>query len=90
MNEFFETEFGSELKPHLEKTKQTHQGQSVYKVKRDIPEYKLDRGDQLYLDGMHKDHIEIFNQQGKCKKVLNLDGTLNEAKSRVARNRRIA
>ncbi|CAD5900215.1 T7SS effector LXG polymorphic toxin [Carnobacterium maltaromaticum] len=78
MNEFFEGDFGSELKGSLSKTKKNVDGQSVYKVdNKKLKELGLKKGDQLYLDGLHKDHLEVFDSNGKFRKVLNLDGTIN-------------
>ncbi|MBO4125824.1 filamentous hemagglutinin [Streptococcus suis] len=29
------------------------------------------------MDGLHKDHLEVFDKRGKLKDILNLDGTSN-------------
>lgn len=80
MKEFFETDFGSELKSNVTKTKKNYKGQSVYRVDKNTnPNMK--KGDQFYLDSLHKDHIEVFNSRGTDPRVLNLDGTLNENKT---------
>lgn len=47
------------------------------------------RGDHYYLDGLHKDHIEVFDENGNFKTVLNLDGTVNDKKSKAASKRKI-
>jgi len=49
----------------------------------------LKKGDKLYLDGLHKDHFEVFNKRGKVKDVLNLDGTSNSKKFNLASGRRL-
>jgi hypothetical protein len=77
MKQFFQTEFGSKIKNSLEKTNKRHQGQSVYRVTEKIQEYGLKKGDQLYLDNLHKDHLEVFGKNNKIRSVLNLDGTEN-------------
>jgi filamentous hemagglutinin len=41
-------------------------------------------GDKFYLDGSYMSHIEVFDSRHKAKVVLNLDGTVNESKTKVA------
>lgn len=89
MNEFLkQSGFGSEIKRTAQKSSQQYQGQSVYKATGDVGEY-IKKGDQFYLDGQHKNHLEVFNSQGKFKAVLNLDGTINKAKTEAAKGRKI-
>jgi len=86
MKEFFEnTKFGQELKQYVRKTSKQKHGQTVYEVTEKLPEYGLKEGDQLYLDGLHKDHLEIFKKNGKAKDVLNLSGSRNLEKAKEAR-----
>ena len=40
----------------------------------------LNKGDLDYLDGLHMDHLEVFDRRGKFREVLNLDGLKNETK----------
>ena len=54
-----------------------------------IPTPVNKKGDQLYLDGSHKDHIEVFDKRGKFKKVINLDGSVNDVKTKNALGRNI-
>ncbi|MFC0404008.1 hypothetical protein ACFFHS_03165, partial [Enterococcus ureilyticus] len=75
MKEFFETDFGSEIKGNITKTNKKYQGQSVYKVDKKIGNLK--KNDQIYLDGLHKDHLEVFDSNGNLRTILNLDGTVN-------------
>lgn len=75
MDEFFETEFGSEIKDKLSKTSKRVDGQSVYKVDKKVGNLK--KNDQIYLDGLHKDHLEVFDKNGNFRTVLNLDGSIN-------------
>lgn len=90
MSKFFMTsKFGKIIKDKIEKTKKRFQGQSVYKMTEDMPQYSLKKGDQLYLDAMHKDHLEVFRPNGKAKTVLNLDGTENFTKAFAASGRRL-
>ncbi|MFD2388556.1 hypothetical protein [Enterococcus rivorum] len=90
MDEFFKTDFGSELKKNLTKTTKRIDGQSVYKVdSKKAKELGLNKGDQIYLDGLHKDHLEVFNSKGKFEKVLNLDGSVNVDKTIRGLGRRL-
>lgn len=71
MQEFFETDFGEQLKSSVRKTKKRYDGQTIYEVvDKSIPGLK--KGDQIYLDGMHKDHLEVFSRNGKISQVINL------------------
>ncbi|WP_275669478.1 hemagglutinin repeat-containing protein [Pectobacterium versatile] len=79
--------FGSEIKNSAQKSSQQYQGQSVYKATGDVGEY-IKKGDQFYLDGQHKDHLEVFDKRGNFRAVLNLDGSLNEAKTKAAEGRK--
>ena len=89
MNEFFQTEFGRKLKQSLRKTSRKYQGQTVYEVV-DKGVEGLNKWDLVYLDGLHKDHLEVFNRNGKFRKVLNLDGGLNSVKTKQGRGRRLS
>ncbi|WP_155972786.1 pre-toxin TG domain-containing protein, partial [Streptococcus ruminantium] len=80
MSEFLDSDFGQELRDSLQKTSKRYDGQRVYKVIENIGNLK--KGDQIYLDGLHKDHLEVFNKSGKVKSVLNLDGSINFEKTR--------
>jgi RHS repeat-associated protein len=83
------TPLGDVLEPASVRTGSTYQGQQIFKVtsKVNVDGVKLKPGDYFYLDGMHKDHIETFSKNDASKGVLNLDGTLNEAKTEKAANR---
>ncbi len=85
MNEFFNnTEFGISLKDSVSKTSAIVKGESVYRIDKKIDNPILDKGDGIYLDSLHKDHLEVVNKRGKVKAVLNLDGTLNVKKTEIA------
>ena len=88
MNEFFQTEFGQKLKQSLRKTSRKYQGQTVYEVV-DKGVDGLNKGDLVYLDSLHMDHLEVFNKQGKFEKALNLDGRINKMKSTRGIGRKI-
>ncbi|MCP2002711.1 UNVERIFIED_ORG: filamentous hemagglutinin [Buttiauxella agrestis ATCC 33320] len=84
MGEFFkQTGFGSEMNNNARKTSQMYQGQSVYQAKDNVGDY-IAKGDKYYLDGSHKNHLEVFDSKGKVKVVLNLDGSFNDAKTQAA------
>jgi ElaB/YqjD/DUF883 family membrane-anchored ribosome-binding protein len=88
MDEFFnETEFGKSISNSLEKTKVVYQGQSIYKVVQKTDNEYLKKGYGVYLDALHKDHLEVIDKIGKVKYVLNLDGTFNPEKTKKALGR---
>lgn len=84
MGEFFnQSGFGSQMNDNARKTSQIYQGQSVYQAKGTVGDY-IAKGDKYYLDGAHKNHLEVFNSKGKVKAVLNLDGSYNDTKTQAA------
>lgn len=90
MPEFLKTtEFGKYLDKVSEKTGRTWKDHMIYEVKEKIKNPNLRRGDYFYLDKTHLDHIEVFDNNGLAKCVLNLDGTINEVKTDLARGRNI-
>uniref|UniRef100_UPI001BAD2310 VENN motif pre-toxin domain-containing protein n=1 Tax=Budvicia diplopodorum TaxID=1119056 RepID=UPI001BAD2310 len=80
--------FGSDIKESTHKSSQQYQGQSVYKATGNVGEY-IKKGDQFYLDGQHKNHLEVFDKRGNFKVVLNLDGTINQTKTDAAVGRKL-
>ncbi len=88
MYKFFETEFGQLLKKNSTKLHQTYQNQPIYRMDKNIGEY-LKKGYHYYLDNAHKDHLEVFDKNGFAKSVVNLDGSLNTAKSLSSAGRKI-
>ena len=80
MGKFFkQTGFGENAKNNSQKSSKIYQGQTVYKATTKINEH-IRNGDQFYLDGKHKDHIEVFDESDKIRTVLNLDGSVNYEK----------
>jgi filamentous hemagglutinin len=79
---------GTQIKNSAQKSSQIYQGQSIYKANSDIGDM-IKKGDQFYLDGQHKNHLEVFDSKGKFKAVLNLDGTINKIKTEAAKGRKI-
>jgi len=89
MGEFLkQSGFGSTVKDNTQKTNQQYQGQTIYKATDDVGNY-IKKGDQFYLDGLHKDHIEVFDKRGNFRAVLNLDGSINERKTQEAEGRKL-
>ncbi|OCQ50631.1 hypothetical protein Ppb6_04198 [Photorhabdus australis subsp. thailandensis] len=84
MKEFFKQKgFGNQAKGNSQKTSKIYQGQSVYKASNDISD-NIRTGDQFYLDGRHKNHLEVFDKRGNFIHVLNLDGSINLDKTKAA------
>ncbi|WP_244968570.1 hypothetical protein [Rosenbergiella australiborealis] len=64
MGEFFKQPgFGSQMKEAAQKTSKIYQGQTVYKSSGNINE-NIRKGDQFYLDGVHKNNLEVFDSKG--------------------------
>ena len=76
MEKFFLTEFGKKIYLYVERTKKVFQGQTVYRVIKNIPGTLLKKGYQFYLDNFHKDHLEVFDKQGFAKTVIDLNGNV--------------
>ncbi|MBS9440041.1 hemolysin BL-binding protein [Photorhabdus noenieputensis] len=84
MGEFFrQPGFGSEAKAGSQKTSKIYQGQTVYKASKNIND-NIRKGDQFYLDNKHKNHLEVFDNKGNFRVVLNMDGSINLDKTRIA------
>ncbi|MFP3675014.1 hypothetical protein SB724_19520, partial [Bacillus sp. SIMBA_031] len=62
-------------------------GQSVYKATSDVG--AISKGDYFYLDGLHKDHLEVLDSGGRFRAVVNMDGTVNQSKTDAGQGRRI-
>ncbi|WNJ95688.1 hypothetical protein RND59_00765 [Vibrio ruber] len=85
MEDFFnQPGFGSDVISITKKSPKVYDGQRVFDVTKRYGS-ALKKGDQVYLDGQHKNHLEVFDKQGNFKAVLNLDGTLNIAKTAQAK-----
>lgn len=89
MDAFFKTDFGKEISPFLTKTKIKYDGQSIYKVSTKPGHPYLKKGYGIYLDALHKDHLEVIDKQGKVRIVLNLDGSVNKVKTAKAFGRMV-
>ncbi|SUA53367.1 Possible hemagglutinin (DUF638) [Oligella ureolytica] len=89
MKEFFsQSGFGKQLEANSTKTSKIVQGQSVYRADKDIGS-SIKKGDLYYLDGQHKNHIEVFDKTGRAKAVLNLNGSYNEQKTKGSNGREL-
>ena len=87
IGEFFaQPGFGSEIKGLSTKTSKRYQGQSIYQTQSKTGE-AIKKGDQLYLDALHKDHLEVFDKNDNFKAVLNLDGSVNLDKTNAGKGR---
>ena len=89
MKEFFYDGFGKSIKNNLSKTKLQYDGQPIFKVTSKPENEYLKKGYGVYLDALHKDHLEVIDKAGKVKYVLNIDGTLNADKTVKAIGRTI-
>lgn len=88
MKTFFQGSFGSILKKSSSGTSQIYKKQRVFEISNKMKEYKyLRKGDKFYLDSLHKNHIEVFDKNGKARLVLNLDGTINIEKTAQVKGR---
>ncbi len=89
MEKFFLTGFGKKIYDCVEKTKKHFQGQQIYRVIKTIKGTPLKKGDLFYLDGFHKDHLEVFNNKGIFKSILNFNGERMLTKMAQAAGRRL-
>ena len=80
--------FGGDLGLTSTKTGGIIDGQAVYKSSDDVGTY-IRSGDQFYLDGSHKNHLEVFDRSGNFRYVLNLDGSVNVKKTASAQGRKL-
>ncbi len=80
--------FGGEIKNTTRKTSKQYQGQSIYQAQGKTGDV-IKKGDQLYLDAKHKDHLEVFDKSGNFKAVLNLDGSVNLEKTDAGKGRKL-
>ncbi|HRP03200.1 MAG TPA: hypothetical protein PLE30_11185, partial [Candidatus Kapabacteria bacterium] len=82
MTEFFkDTPLGMEIVKLTNETNFKFQGTRIYTMIKKSSNKYLKKGDYFYLDNFHKDHLEIYNSDGKVKAVLNLDGSYNKLKT---------
>ncbi|GAM51913.1 hypothetical protein EBME_0376 [bacterium endosymbiont of Mortierella elongata FMR23-6] len=89
MDDFFnQTEFGAEVKRVTIPTNEFYHGERLYKA---IDKIKgtIGKGDLIYLDAGHKNHLEVYTRIRISKHVLNFDGTINREKTDAAEGRRL-
>ncbi|MFA6066457.1 MAG: hypothetical protein WC707_04745 [Candidatus Babeliaceae bacterium] len=89
MKDFFNSDIGRELKKESIPTGYIYQGAQIYKVNGKPNNQYLNKGDQFYLDMLHRNHIEVFDKSGTAKCVLNMDGTLNGLKTGQIKGRKL-
>lgn len=89
MSTFFkEFEFGKTLKNSSTKLKQTYKGQAIYRLDSKLND-SMKKGYHYYLDSLHYDHLEVFSKDGVFRFVVNLDGSINFAKTNASIGRTI-
>ncbi|MER2471926.1 DUF637 domain-containing protein [Photorhabdus laumondii] len=89
MGEFFKQPgFGGQIKNSTLKTSKRYQGQSIYQAQGKLGDI-IKKGDQLYLDGSHKNHLELFDSKNNFKAALNLDGSVNVDKTKAGQGRKL-
>jgi hypothetical protein len=89
MNEFFKnTKMGRDIKSRLRKSNED-KDKGAYVVLEDIREYNLDKGDIIYVDRAHCDHLEVFGKDRWGRTVLNFNGSVNASKAQKVQNRKI-
>jgi len=88
---FEKNDFGRALGRNCVKTKfvDIDTNSQGYEVTVKLSEFGLKKGDMIYLDKFHRDHIEVFRNK-KCIDVLSLDGTqYKNAEKAIGRNFRV-
>lgn len=87
---FARAPIGKKLKDAVKDAARRYKDSKMYRVIKDVEEFGIKKDDWLYLDKMHKDHIEVFCKKGRpLRTVLNMDGTQNLDKLRQAGKRTI-
>ncbi len=87
---FARAPMGKKLRESVKDIARRYKGSKIYKVIKDVKEFGIKEGDWLYLDKMHKDHIEVFCNKGEpMRTILNMDGTQNITKIQQAGERGI-
>ena len=71
-----------EYKDKLERSGYINQGKRAFEVLKNIEGCDgFEKGDFVVIDGLHKDHLEVFGKDKKWKNVANFDGSLNIEKT---------
>ncbi|GMU53861.1 MAG: hypothetical protein AMXMBFR33_30070 [Candidatus Xenobia bacterium] len=77
---------GQALEAGSTRTKKQNGGAQVYEVrdKLELPGgAQLKKGDQYHLDTLHRDHLEVYNKRNNFTQAINLDGSVNVAKTQA-------
>lgn len=82
-----DTEFVMKILLNSKKTSLLVKGAPVYQLLKSIKNLK--KSDLVYLDTLHRDHLEVFNKRGQFKVVLDIDGNILLDKSRKSKGRTI-
>jgi filamentous hemagglutinin len=87
MNEFLKnTKMGQDIKNKIVK-KREFTPRDIYQVLETIPQYNLKKGDYIYVDRKHCDHLEVFGKNRLARTVLNFNGSINKVKAKNAEGR---
>ncbi len=66
----------------MERSIYVNQGKRAFEVLNNIDGCDgFEKGDYVVIDGLYKDHLEVFDKHGEWKSVANFDGTKNEKKT---------
>jgi RHS repeat-associated protein len=86
----FGLDFMNLVNGSIQRTSKKYHGAEIYKFnsKVEVDGVTFKKGDYFYLDNFHKDHYETFSKMDESKGVFNLDGTLNEDKSKKSKKRK--
>ncbi|WP_423192764.1 hypothetical protein [Cupriavidus sp. H18C2] len=72
--------FGSQLNGGSRGTPRIYKRSRIFVATKGVGE-KIRTGDQFYIDSAHMNHLEVFDNKGRIRVVLNPDGSVNEVKT---------
>jgi hypothetical protein len=73
---FIAIEFGKAHKNNFQRSIYGYHGKRAFQAMKNFDHIK--KKQYIVLDGLHKNHLEVYNSDKKWLKVINFDGTLNE------------
>jgi hypothetical protein len=74
---FIATEFGKANKNNFQRSIYGYEPHRAFQAMTNIND-QIKKGFYVVLDGLHKNHLEVYNKSRKWIKVINFDGTFNE------------
>lgn len=87
MDQFFKgSDSGAQVRANTDKSTRVIDGQSVYVVKEDMGN-GIKKGYQLYLDGQHKDHLDVFEKHANLNLFLTWTEHLIELRRTLPKRR---